>query len=148
MTKKFKEGGIMAISKRVVLHFPPTLTAEPTTYVLSKKFNIMFNILKARVSVDDGEGMLLLELTGSEKNLSRGLHYLKKLGVKTELLEQELILTDAKCVQCGICALVCPTLAFSLKSQEMTLQFDASKCIGCDECRKSCPYGAIKTFFP
>jgi len=138
----------MAISKRVVLHFPPALVEEPMTYVLVKKFNIMFNILKARVSVDDGEGALLLELTGSEKNLNRSLHYLKKLGVKTEQLEQDLIRTEEKCVQCGVCALVCPTSAFRLKPAEMTLQFEASKCIGCDECKRNCPYGAIKTYFP
>jgi ferredoxin len=138
----------MAISKRVVLHFPPSLVEEPMTYVLVKKFNVMFNILKARVSVDDGEGALLLELTGTERNMNNSLAYLKRLGVKTETLDKDLVRADEKCVQCGICALVCPTNAFSITAREMTLNFDAAKCIGCDECRKSCPYGAIKTYFP
>ncbi len=138
----------MAISKRVVLHFPPSLVEEPMTYVLVKKFDIMFNILKARVSVDDGEGALLLELTGTDRNMKKSLLYLQRLGVKTETLEQDLKRTEEKCVQCGICALVCPTNAFSIEAHEMTLDFDAAKCIGCDECKQYCPYGAIKTYFP
>lgn len=137
----------MAISKRVVLHFPPTLVEKPITYLLVKKFNIMFNILKARVSVDDGEGILLLELIGTEKNLGRSLKYLKKIGVKTELLVQDLIRSEEKCILCGICALVCPTSAFYLQSSNMVVKFEPSRCIACDECKKACSYGAIKTYF-
>ncbi|MGQ9816389.1 MAG: NIL domain-containing protein [bacterium] len=134
----------MKISKKIVLHFPEELVAKPITYELVKNYDIIFNILKAKVAVDDGEGMLLLELTGTAFNIDRGLKYLRNLGVKTEPLTRDIQWLRHNCIMCGICASVCPGHAFYIIPEQMILQFKPEKCIGCEECFRVCPYHAIK----
>jgi ABC-type methionine transport system ATPase subunit len=53
----------MAISKRIVLHFPRRMVDRPIVSKLVKDFNLDFNILKASVTPDE-EGLLVMELTG------------------------------------------------------------------------------------
>lgn len=137
----------MSLSQKVVLHYPPSLTEKPVVYELVKKYNIMFNILKARFSADDKEGLLVLELSGSGASLKRGVNYLHKLGVKTELLSQDIVRDEFKCVHCGLCSAVCPTGAFYLKPPEMYVTLEMKYCIGCEECHKVCPYNAIEISF-
>ncbi len=134
----------MKISKKVVLHFPETLVEKPITYELVKNYDIVFNILKAKIAVDDGEGMLLLELTGTKENIGKSLKYLKEIGVKTEPLTSDIIWSKDVCIACGICSSVCPGHAFSLQPPEMNLNFQPEKCIACEECLRVCPYNAIK----
>jgi ferredoxin len=135
----------MKISKRIVLHYPPDLTEKPVVYQLVKKYHIMFNILRANFSAD-GIGMLLLELTGEKNNLTRGLDYLKKIGVKTELLSQDIERIEERCVHCGFCAMVCPSRAISIQPVTMRVMIQTQYCIGCEECVRVCPYKAIKVF--
>jgi ferredoxin len=137
------KGGNMDISKRIVLHYPPRLTEKPIVYQLVKKYDLMFNILKAEFAVD-GEGMLLLELTGTQRNLARSLKYLKNVGVTTDLMSQDIVRIDEKCVHCGVCASVCPTGAFFIQAPLMEVQLEPSRCMGCEECVKVCPYNAVK----
>jgi len=134
----------MEISKKVVLHFPENLVEKPITYELVKNYDIVFNILKAKVAIDGGEGLLLLELTGTEENLNKSLKYLKKIGVKTEPLTRDIIWSKNSCVMCGICSSICPSHAFYIKPPEMKVEFEPEKCIGCEECLKVCPYNAIR----
>jgi ferredoxin len=138
---------MMLISKKVVLHFPENLVEKPITYELVKKFDIIFNILKAEIAIDGGEGLLLLELTGTEENLNKGLKYLKELGVKTEPLTQDVIWLKELCVMCGFCSSICPSHAFLLKHPDMTVEFEPERCIGCEECLKVCPYNAVRLKF-
>ncbi len=132
------------ISKKVVLHFPESLVEKPITYELVKKYDIVFNILKAKVAIDGGEGLLLLELTGTEENLNNSLKYLKGIGVRTEPLTKDLMWSKEDCIMCGICSSICPSHAFYLVPPEMKVKFEPEKCIGCEECLKVCPYNAIR----
>lgn len=133
----------MDLSKRIVLHYPPSLTEKPIVYQLVKKYDCVFNILKAQFSVE-GEGMLLLELTGTQRNLTRSLNYLESVGVKTELLSQDIVRIDERCVHCGICSSVCPTNAFSIHEPFMEVRLEPSRCMGCEECVRVCPYDAVR----
>src|SRR4030042_4249440 len=137
----------MSVSQKVVLRYPPSLTEKPVVYELVKKYNIMFNILKARFSADDKEGLLVLELSGTNTSLKKSFDYLPKLGVKTELLSQDIVRNENKCVHCGVCSAVCPTNAFYVKSPEMYVTLEMARCIGCEECLKVCPYNAIEISF-
>lgn len=136
----------MEVSKRIVLHYPPTLTEKPIVCELVKNYNITFNILRANFSAD-GEGMLLLELTGEKRNLSKSLKFLKEVGVKTELVGQDVTRLEKRCVHCGICSLVCPTAAFYIESRTQRVELEPARCMGCEECVKMCPYNAIKVSF-
>lgn len=69
-------------SKRVTLVFPQNLIQEPVVFTMAKKFDIVPNIRKARVTESVGE--MMLELEGEEKALEKGIEYLQSRGVKVE----------------------------------------------------------------
>ncbi|MBI5124172.1 MAG: NIL domain-containing protein [Candidatus Omnitrophica bacterium] len=71
------------MAKRIVkLTFPKKLIKEPLTFQMAKKFDVMPNIRRAKVTEDIGE--IVLELEGGEDNLDKGIEYLIKKGVIVE----------------------------------------------------------------
>ena len=73
------------MAKRVVkLTFLDESVKKPLTFQMAKKFDIMPNIRRAKVTETTGE--LVLELEGQEQNLDKGLAFLKKEGVIVEPL--------------------------------------------------------------
>ncbi|HDH02465.1 MAG TPA: hypothetical protein ENH17_04985, partial [Nitrospirae bacterium] len=77
------------MKRRVKLTFPQHLIKEPVLFTMAKKFDVMPNIRRARVSETVGE--MILELEGEEKNLDDGLKSLTEQGVKVELVEGDII---------------------------------------------------------
>ena len=75
-------GGAPASKKRVTLVFPQNLIKEPVVFTMARKYDIIPNIRKARVTETVGE--MTLELEGSEKNLELGIQYLESRGIKVE----------------------------------------------------------------
>ncbi len=75
--------------KRVKLTFPQRLIKEPVIFTMAKKFDVMPNIRRARVTETVGE--MVLELEGTEANLEKGIKYLKEQGVEVELPEGDVI---------------------------------------------------------
>lgn len=69
-------------TKRIKLTFPQELIKEPVIFTMAKKFDVMPNIRRARVS--DSVGEVVLELEGTDKKLEEGIAYLKERGVKVE----------------------------------------------------------------
>jgi hypothetical protein len=69
-------------TRKVLLIYPEQLIKEPVIYRLSKEFSLIPIIRKARVT--DAVGEVVLELSGSEEELERGIKYLTKLGVRVE----------------------------------------------------------------
>jgi ABC-type methionine transport system ATPase subunit len=74
----------MAI-KRLKLTFPQNLIKEPIIFTMAKKFDVMPNIRRAKVTESVGE--VVLELEASEKKLEEGIAYLRERGVAVELVE-------------------------------------------------------------
>jgi ABC-type methionine transport system ATPase subunit len=74
-------------TKRIKLIFPQELIKEPLIFTMAKKFDIIPNIRRAKVTESVGE--VVLELEGSEKNLEAGINYLKDRGVNVENAEAE-----------------------------------------------------------
>jgi ABC-type methionine transport system ATPase subunit len=74
-------------TKRVKLTFPQDLIKEPIIFTMAKKFDIMPNIRRAKVTESVGE--VVLELEGTERKLEEGIAYLKERGVKIESVETE-----------------------------------------------------------
>ena len=72
-------------TKRVKLSFPQDLIKEPVIFMMAKKFDIMPNIRRAKVSESIGE--VVLELEGPEDKLEEGIAYLRERGVKIEIAE-------------------------------------------------------------
>lgn len=134
------------ISHRIVLKFPHRLVDQPIVYRLIKDFNLTFNILKAYVTPNE-EGLLVLELTGDEKDYNKGVKYLKDQGVHVQPLSQDIVLDEGKCTHCGACVPICPTGALVLERNTYKLKFDKDKCIACLLCIPACPVRAMEVHF-
>ena len=134
------------ISRRIVLHFPPSLTGQPVVYRLAKDFGLIFNILKASVSPGQ-EGLLVIELTGTQRNYDKGIRYLTEAGVKIQSLSQDVVRDESRCTHCGACITICPAEAFSLEPETRKVLFDHNKCVLCGLCIKACPPRAMIWYF-
>ena len=129
---------------KLVLHFPKEITEQPIIYKLIKEYNLVFNILKAKVDPDEG-GLLVLELSGEDEDYTKGVEYLEKLGVKIQPLEKDINRDEEKCTNCTACVAHCPTLSLYVKDRDtMEVDFDKSKCILCEACIGVCPVHAMK----
>ena len=76
-------------TKRIKLTFPQDLIKEPVIFTMAKKYEIMPNIRRAKVT--DSMGEVVLELEGTDKNLDAGIAYPKERGVKVETVEGDII---------------------------------------------------------
>ncbi len=68
--------------KQVTLIFPQHLIKEPVIYMMSKEYDVVPNIRRARVTESVGE--VTLELEGSEDGLKKAVLFMEKKGVKVE----------------------------------------------------------------
>lgn len=136
----------MAISRRIVLHFPPRITNQSIVYRLVKDFDLSFNIIKASVTPGE-EGLMVLELSGDQRNYDKGIQYLSEVGVKIQSLSQDVVRNEARCTHCGACINLCPTGAFTLDTKTRKVLFDHNKCVVCELCVKACPPRAMELYF-
>ncbi len=135
------------ISKRVVLHFPNRLINQPIIYLLSKKYDLTFNILLARIMPNE-EGLMVVELSGTDEKYNEGVEYLESQGVDVQLLSRDVRRDDRICTQCGACTIICPTGALSILDREtMAVEFDVEKCVACGLCVPACPPRAMQLAF-
>jgi ABC-type methionine transport system ATPase subunit len=77
------------MKRRVKLTFPQNLIKEPVIFTMAKKYDIMPNIRRARVTETVGE--MVLELDGTEENLAKGIETLKQQGVVVEIVEGDIV---------------------------------------------------------
>jgi len=136
----------MAVSRRLVLHFPQRLLDKPIVSHLVKDFNLDFNILKASVTPGE-EGLLVMELSGERGDYDKGVKYLTDAGVKIQSLSQDVVRNDLRCTHCGACITMCPTGAFTLEKGTRKVKFDHTKCVVCELCIKACPPRAMDLRF-
>jgi len=131
-------------SSKIVLNFPKDLVDKPIVYKLIKEHNLIFNILKASITPEE-EGLMVLELRGDERDIDKGIDYLKKQGVKIQPLSKDIVVDWNRCIQCGVCVGQCPTAALFVKDKKtMQVDLDPSKCIACELCIKPCPVRCIE----
>ncbi len=134
------------VSRRIVLHFPQRITNQPIVYKLVKNFDLEFNIIKALVTPGE-EGLLVMDLTGEQRNYDKGVKYLTEAGVKIQSLSQDVVRNETRCTHCGACITMCPTGAFTLESGTRKVSFDDTKCVVCELCIKACPPRAMELYF-
>ena len=135
------------ITKKYFLYFPKCETEKPIVYHLVKDYNLMVNIFRAKVTPEE-EGYLVVDMTGTEKEIARGIEYIKTFKVSVN--EQSIGLRwDADlCTHCTNCLPHCPTNALAIADQRtMAVSFDASKCIECMNCIANCPFSACTSVF-
>jgi ferredoxin len=133
-------------SKKIVLHFSKEIWDKPVVCNLGKEYDLTFNILKAEVTPRE-EGLVVLELTGTEGQYRKGIRYLRDQGVKIQPLSKDVIRIEEKCTHCGACLAVCPTEALSVNRETWEVIFDPQECIGCELCLPACPPQAMEIEF-
>jgi ferredoxin len=133
-------------SKVVLLRFPRDIVNQPIVVNLVRKFDLSFNILKATI-FPRKEGMVVMELTGSRKNYTSGMRYLRDLGVKVENIGQDIRRNENRCFHCGVCTAVCPTGALYIERPAMSVAFERDKCSACELCVVACPAKAMEVSF-
>ena len=70
------------VTRRVSLTYPLELIKEPVIYRVSKEYNLVPNIRKARVT--DTVGEMVLDFQGREEDLEQGIAHLTRLGIRVE----------------------------------------------------------------
>ncbi len=136
----------MAVSKRIVLHFPKRVVERPIVCRLAKDYDLEFNILKASISLEE-EGLLVLELSGEQEEYDKGIKYLTKTGVRIQSLSQDVLRNEERCTHCGACITICPSNAFELDPVTRRVDFHDEKCLACGLCIKACPPRAMEVHF-
>lgn len=135
-------------SKKFILSFPVELVDKPLTYHLVKDYDLVVNILQARITPEDEEtGRLVVELSGDEQNLRKGIYFLSEQGVHVEPHTRDIVWDEAECVHCGACSGVCHPQALELNRESWMMTFDRGKCILCGICVEACPVKAMKVEF-
>jgi ferredoxin len=129
-------------SKMLLLRFPKTAVQQPIVCNLARDYDLIFNILNATI-LPRKEGVMVMDLSGSRKNFSDGVAYLKQQGVKVQNASQEVKRINNRCTHCGACIAVCPTGALSIKRPEMSVDFFQKKCSICEICVSACPTRAM-----
>ena len=129
--------------KRIVLHFPHKLIDKPIAYHLVKDYDLVFNILQAKITPNE-KGLMVLELSGCDKGYAQGIKFLQQQGIKVETLSKNVRRNDKRCTQCGVCVGVCPTGALYVNRENMEVIFDIEKCIACELCVPACPPRAME----
>jgi ferredoxin len=132
----------MDISKNVLLIFTPDVMYQPVIYRLAREFDLIFNILEAKI-LPRREGRLILELTGSPEAVDRGVAYLEAAGVLVTSIAENISRNEDRCVHCGACTAVCRTGALSVERVTMEVAFVPEKCAACGQCETACPTRAL-----
>jgi ABC-type methionine transport system ATPase subunit len=77
------------VRERVYLTFPKDLIKEPVLSMLSKRFDIVFNIRGSTVTAE--MGLVALEIDGKESEVTKAIGWLKSKGVMVEPIEKNVI---------------------------------------------------------
>lgn len=126
------------MKNRIVLNFSTELADTPVTFALARDFGLSINILKASILPGVG-GELLLEVEGTQKEITRGVEFLQSKGVGVEGVEKRINFNDKDCVNCGACTAVCFSGALKIGTPDWLLNFSSAKCVACGLCVKACP---------
>jgi ferredoxin len=133
-------------SKIIILNFPAEVAQKALVCQLTKKYDLLFNILSAKIS-NKKEGYLVMEISSDSKTaFKKGVNFLKDQGVSVSSPEHQIYKDEEICTHCGACTAVCPTDALYIKRPEMEVIFDKDKCSVCELCVVTCPSRAMGLF--
>lgn len=135
------------ITRKYFFYFPKCETEKPIVYHLVKDYNLMVNIFRAKVTPEE-EGYLVVDITGTQADVKRGVDYIKTFNVSVNEQSIGLRWDSVVCSHCGNCLPHCPTDALHIPDRTtMAVTFNAAECIECLSCVANCPYGACTSIF-
>ncbi|HCO12341.1 MAG TPA: (Fe-S)-binding protein [Desulfonauticus sp.] len=130
-------------SKIISLHFSKNVSRKPMMCTLARKFDLTFNILKARITPKE-EGHMIIELSGPEEDFQKGLSYLMEQGITIQEVSQNITRDEDSCMHCGVCLSLCLPQALYLEKESRLIKFDSNKCTACGRCTRVCPVNAMQ----
>ena len=77
------------VKRRVKFTFPTGLITDPVIYELGHRYKIVTNIRRADVRED--MGWVVLELEGSESEITDGLEWVAETGVRVDPVSGDMI---------------------------------------------------------
>jgi len=93
-----------------------------------------------RAMIDSSEGEALIDIPEESCRIVKDR--LTELGAAVRILEEEIVLDETECVDCGACISICPQEVFSF-DRDFKLQMDAKRCVLCGRCIEICPHRAL-----
>ncbi|MBA4423710.1 MAG: methionine ABC transporter, partial [Syntrophus sp. (in: bacteria)] len=101
----------------------------------------------AKVTPEE-EGYLVLDVTGTEKEIQDGIDFVKTFNVIVNYSGKGVILDEERCTHCGYCVPYCPPRALKIEnSATRKVAYNESECIECLACIRICPFGACTSAF-
>jgi ABC-type methionine transport system ATPase subunit len=76
----------MIVERRIRLTYPQHLLDQPLLYQLIQQFDLLTNILEARVTAE--EGWLVLAVRGEHERIEQGLSWMTEQGVQVKILAE------------------------------------------------------------
>ena len=135
------------ITKKLFLYFPESKIEKPIISHLVRDYDLTLNIFRAKVTPEE-VGFLVIEVTGEEANVAKGIEYLQSLQIEVNETSRGLRWEESRCVHCGNCIPHCPTDALKIVDRTtMRVSFEDDACIQCLSCIDNCPYGAVTSLF-
>jgi NAD-dependent dihydropyrimidine dehydrogenase PreA subunit len=129
------------IGKKFKLRFNDSNLHDSVSYILVSKFNIVPNVLQAKI--DGSGGRMILSMNGEENDIKNAVDHLRSAGIMIEPADNDVKMDDRKCIDCGSCVSICPTFAFEVDRETWDIRLDTSKCVACGICITACPTHAI-----
>ncbi len=134
-------------TKKLMLSFPGWDRKKPIIYHLVKDYNLMVNVYRAQITPEE-EGHLVLDVTGTEEEIERGLDFMRTFNVTINDTGKGVIRDSDRCTHCGHCVVHCPTGALQIVDPATReVLYDEAECIECLACIRVCPYGACASAF-
>jgi len=133
------------MEKTVILRFTKKTWNTPVIYDLSRKTDLVFNILEAKV-LPRQDSYAIINLEGSEEDYRKGIEYLETCNIIIEEVPDKVQRDDDSCVHCGACTAVCPTDALHVEGPERKIELDRQKCVACGNCVDVCTVQCIDLF--
>ncbi len=76
----------MIVERKLRLIYPKHLLDQPLIYQLIRRFDLLTNILEARVTAE--EAWLVLAVRGERERVEQGLSWMTEQGVQVEILAE------------------------------------------------------------
>jgi ferredoxin len=135
------------VTRKLMFFFPKCECEKPIIYHLVKDYDLVVNVFRAKVTPEE-EGYLVLDVTGIEADIDRGIEFVKTFNVTVNSTGKGVTWDKECCVHCGQCIPHCPTGALHIAdkaTREVT--YDEADCIECLACIRVCPFGACSSAF-
>ena len=135
------------VTKKLMLFFPRYDSEKPIIYHLVKDYNLLVNVYRAKVTPEE-EGHLVLDVTGTEEAIQRGMEFVERFDVTINLTGKGVTRDSDRCTHCGHCVVHCPTGALYIgNGATREVVYKEADCIECLACIRVCPYAACASAF-